>query len=130
MPPETVLMQNDHKHWLAEIERWQGYARAWGTEQRELRSEFETFLDAVRHYGEELNAHAAALEEHKSDLLASERTMVERPATAETLSQQMERHHDSETHHTRLRGAHERLKQTHHTLVAALAILKHQPCRD
>ena len=95
-----------------------------------MRGEFETFLEAVRHYGEELNAHAAALDEHKSEILASERTMIERPAAAETLSQQVERHRDSEAHHSKLRGAYERLKQTHHTLVAALAILKHQPCRD
>ena len=124
----ALLMQNDHKHWFAEIDRWEGYAGAWIDEDHGLLDEFEALLKSVRKYGEELHAHTAALREHRNQIVACERAMVEGGPSGPSLA--AEKHRCSEQGHAELRRVHERLKQTHHALAAALAILKHEPRRD
>jgi chromosome segregation ATPase len=124
--PSVEEMQRDHKHWLHEIKRWESYVRSWTRHQQDLLDDIARLQQSVEEHGQELTAHADAIERHKREILSCERASFEHARGAE-VGALAERHLRGETGHEQLLKEHEHLKQFHHTLSAALALLKHQP---
>lgn len=130
MAEQTLAeMQHDHKHWLAEIERWEGYLRMWQGEQAKLAEEFRRILSAIERHGSDLVEHARALEAHKQEIIACERGMVEHFPPGVLTAELVENHGASKRHHEQQRELHERIKKDHHTFFAALSMLRHEPFR-
>ena len=126
--PSVEEMQRDHKHWLREIERWESYVRSWAAHQQDLLEEIRRLEQSVQEHGLELTAHADAIQQHKREILSCERATFEHAPDAD-IRPVAERHLRGEAGHEQLLKEHESLRQFHHTLVAALALIKHQPLR-
>ena len=114
----------DHKHWLAEIERWQGYLRLWTQQQATLAQDVDR---VIKDHGRQLSEHAKALDALQHTIADCERAMSSGTHAAATLQTQHEM--DSRLHDQQ-RAAHEQLKATHHRLMLALAMLKGEPFRE
>lgn len=114
----------DHKHWLAEIERWQGYLRIWSQQQASLAKDVERVIEA---HGQQLRQHAKALEDLQHTIADCERALGGGTHSAATLQTQ---HEMDSCLHDQQRAAHEQLKATHHRLMLAIAMMKGEPFRE
>jgi hypothetical protein len=119
----TADIASDHKHWLLELERWEGYLRTWTKQQEGLTKETARL---VREHGESLEQHARAVEGLRHDIAECERLF----ASGLSIEKAKERHLADAARHDEQRNLHERLKQSHHQMMAALASIKGQPCRE
>ena len=129
--PTITAIQADHKHWLKDIERWAGYLRTWQNQQTSLLAEVARFQESVRQHGAGLKRHADALEKHRSEILACERSMVEKHNAGQEVEPNLADAHDKgAAHHNEQLTLHERIKQCHHTLMVQLALLRHEPFRE
>jgi septal ring factor EnvC (AmiA/AmiB activator) len=124
--PEAPLSEliSDHKHWLSEIERWEGYVQTWNQQQAALAREIETLL---ADHGRQLKEHAQAVVSLKRGIVECERMIAGGKCDAREAAR---RHSREAGLHDEQRNIHERLKRTHHTLMAGLALLKGQPFRE
>lgn len=125
-----IEIQADHKHWLAEIERWEDYLRTWQDQQQALVDEFKQILTSIEQHGQALQEHAQSLQAHKQEIIACERGMVEHSNEGDVAPQIAGRHAAGVDHHDAQRNTHERIKQEHHTFCAALSLLRHEPFRE
>ena len=119
----TADIASDHKHWLLELERWDGYLRTWTKQHERIAEETEKL---VCEHGEALKQHARAVESLRHDIAECERLF----ASGRPPEKPIERHLTHAARHDEQRNLHERLKQSHHQMMAALASLKGQPCRE
>jgi len=126
--PTIAEIQSDHQHWLREIERWEGRLGLWDNEQALLVREVTRLQQLVHKHGAELEEHAAALKALKEVIAAAERSAVTQRGEVDRSLAQV--HAKTETSHAAQRDLHERLKRMHHTLVAQLSMLQHEPIRD
>jgi hypothetical protein len=120
----TNEMGGDHKHWLLEMERWQSYLRVWNEQQAALADEVAAI---IQNHGRQLRENAQAVETLKRGIVDCERAMLAGTSVPREAAQ---RHAREAALHDEQRVVHERLKQSHHTLMAAQALLKGQPCRE
>ncbi len=118
-------MQTDHKHWLGEIERWQGSARTWISQEQRLVDEIEQFQQLFKRYGADLKAHEAALDAHLKEIVDCERGMVEKHRRGVDAEPALVEFHRTESdHHAEQLRQHERLKRLHHILATQIAMLR------
>jgi hypothetical protein len=124
--PQPTEMQNDHKHWLRELDIWNSYLRTWKNQQADLVAEASRLQELIEQHGTDLEAHVKSIDGHNREIVECERAMVEHPVegTIEVL------HDVCSSHHEEARITHERLKQIHHTLMVQLAVLRHEPFRE
>lgn len=112
----------NHKHWLAEIERWEGYLRLWNQQHATLAHDVE---QVIQEHGRQLSDHAQSLKALQHNIADCERAM-----SKSDLAELVSRHSKDTTWHQQQRVVHERLKAAHHTLMLALALLKGEPFRE
>lgn len=116
----------DHKHWLADIERWDDFGQAWKKEIHELTREYRRILKMVEQHADEVEEFCESVESHRKRIVADERAALEhRPPADETALSTS--HAENAARHDELYKAQERLKQIQHTLMLGLALLKHEP---
>lgn len=119
-----IELGRDHKHWLAEVERWQSYLRLWTQQQASLAKDVDR---VIRGHGQQLSEHAKSLEDLQHSIADCERTLTGGAQAAAALQTQ----HEMDLRlHEEQRTFHEQLKATHHRLMLALAILKGEPFRE
>jgi len=121
---------NDHKHWLADIDRWDAYHRVWQNQIGELKKEYRKLLKTIDQHSDEFDEFNQTVESHRKRLIVDERASFEHRWPNEPDAKLLESHGENSARHDELYKAHERLKQIHHTLMAGLALLKHEPYRD
>jgi hypothetical protein len=122
-------VQNDHKHWLRDLDRWGSYLKVWQNQIHEMRLEYRKVLTMVDQQADDLDDFRDTLEAHRNRLLIDERAMVEHHQPVERDARLAASHEDNASRHEKLYKTHERLKQLQHTLEAGLASLKHEPLR-
>ena len=129
--PTRIEFQNDHKHWLQELERWEGYLRTYTAEHRNLVDDFRRFLESLEQHGRELESQAAALSRHQQEIIACERAMVEQSGPGEAFDAQLRTcHAQCAEHHEELRRVQERLQQHQHAFLAQVAMCRHATKTD
>ena len=114
----------DHRHWLAEIERWEVYLRLWKQQQETLTDEI---AKRVQEHGQQLSEHARMLDSLRHTIADCERALSIGSHVPTTLQTQHEM--DSRLHEQQ-RAAHERIKAEHHRLMLAFAMLKGEQFRE
>ena len=126
----TSEVGNDHKHWLRDIERWDAYLRIWQNQIHELTQEYRKLLKtsraARRRRRRILRGSRVASQRIDRRRASHLRTSPSQRAGREAWRKSCGERDD----HDELYKAHERLKQIQHTLMAGLALLKHEPYRD
>lgn len=115
---------HDHKHWLAELERWQSYQRLWGEQQVKATQDVSRVL---QEHEQQLKKHVIALDALLRTIANCERAASSAAASTEVLQNQHEM--DSRLHNEQ-RAEHERLKAAHHRIMLAVSILKGEPFRE
>lgn len=121
---EFTELGRDHKHWLAEVERWQGYLQIWTQQQATLAQDVDR---VIKDHGQQLIEHTKSLDALQHTIADCERAMSRGKHSTETLETQ----HDMDARlHEQQRALHEQLKTTHHRLMLALAMLKGEPFRE
>jgi len=123
----TSEVANDHKHWLRDVERWDAYLRIWKNQIHELTQEYRKLLKRVEQHADDVEEFCEGVESHRRRIVVDERALVEHHRPKEPEADLAESHVANATHHDELYKAHERLKQIQHTLMAGLALLKHEP---
>src|SRR5688572_18399874 len=122
--PATVMADAaaDHKHWLAEIERWESYLRLWQKERDGVAAEIESWIKAE---ARQLDEHSRGIAALKQSIVEAERQMMTPSAQANA-----DREAKVATLHDKQLHAHDRIKRIHQNLLACLAILKAKPLRE
>ena len=122
--PTFKEIGGDHKYWLAEIERWEVYLRVWRQQQESLAGDVTKLIQV---HGRQLGEHAGNLESLRHTIADCERAVSIGSHAPTTLQTQ---HEMDSLLHDQQRTVHERLKDQHHRLMLALAMLKGEPFRD
>ena len=123
-------MQNDHKHWLREIERWEQWLSVWQRQQDSLQDGIERFRKSIQQHAFRVNTHGKQLEAHKKAILNCEREMAAQPKGADVSPEIRKEYADSDVCHKAQSAEHELLKKEHHTYQAVLSLLRGEPLRE
>lgn len=111
---------NDHKHWLQELDRWEGVLEVWKAQRQSAADEIDAL---IRRHRELLQDHELAVGSLRHEIAECERRMMANSPDDAVAGG----HRKSAAAHEQERSAHERLKRSQHLLLAALATLKHGP---
>ena len=124
----TTDIQADHQHWLREIERWENYVAVWEEQEKRLTEEYTRMQHAVDQHGRHIRQHARDIAELKATIAECERKMM--GGHDDVTDSLTEQHGKGTARHDDQRTVHEKLKQEHHTLMAAMAVFQQKPFRD
>ena len=125
MPTETISdMQTDHRVWLRDIERWDYDVDIWQSHKAELLASAEHFVEIVKTFCDDVDAHGLAVADHRQRVVDCERNMVEHTSTDTEQRDLAESHQRNSELHDEHLSRHRRLEQLRHRLMAQLCALK------
>lgn len=120
-----VEMHADHNHWNNELSLWEDDIEIWQMEINKALGELDYLKSTLQEHGKALQAHADAMRLHREHLAKHEKALAdyEKGETVEELIAMAPDHQKEGAKHGQERGAHERIKKHHHTMIAQFSLL-------